>query len=250
MISSGWRKTRKVYKNQYIVIYNDSKQSKEEWLLSPIEDLFTSYTPLEDMNDAIQYSNPVMIKIREATNYDFYDCHIYIDGNYCKQFKEESIDCIRNCTFNHCLIMSYFEDNLYFRYCEFFNTRMKLAVEILDLSQCTIDGLHLKEFTPDIKIIGDELSFNSHYDDRCLLNIKDMTVKGNVEWVWFYHHTYIAVKKLLFNQPKCLDLAVNDDHFLPKILKNLNLIVVSDDYTIHDYAEEREERGFPSYFIN
>ena len=70
--------------------------------------------------------------------------------------------------------------------------------------------LHLK-IKYDIKIIGDELSFNHHYDERAILFIKRMRITGKVNWVWFHHINMINLDYLEFDSPENIDLAVNND---------------------------------------
>ena len=238
MISSGWREKRKIIKSKNVILYYS------KYLLDPegcIEFVMKSLRNSDKSIDVEEKSKFVNIHISKASNYDFLDCNIYIEGNCFHMEDFGNLDTIRNCTFDGCNIVSAYEDNIQFRYCVFDDSNMDLCVEHLDFSQCVIKKLYIyNSLVQHAKMINDELSFNYHSDNRMPTNIGHMTVEGEVDWVWFHHHKRIIMKKLELNSDTDIDLAVEDSDFIPTVIKNGNLIITNGKYTIHDYAEERE----------
>lgn len=250
MISSGWRKVRKVIKGRNIII------TANRILNTP--DVDTIYTIIDNselkkpVNDWVRIYQ--QIKISECSNYDFNDCNIYIEGLE-KDFSENTIkDIIRNCLFFNCTIIAKYEKNIQFRYCVMTDVKFDVRLDNLDFSGCVLNSIQLgrkrKEYNEETKTIYDQLTFNSITDDKAILSINNFNIYGRVNWIWFYGTHMITLKSLTIESDDCTDIACEDEDFIYGATKDKLINVVNDDYTIHDYAEEREERGFPSYFVN
>ena len=241
MISSGWRKKRKVIEDQNVlIVVGDYLEPIDR---DPLNGLIIASTMKRDLSDMKNFHR--QIKISEVTNYNFYDCNIYIQGSKNRIENFQATDAIRNCVFFNCTIFTFYEENVQFRYCMMTGVKFDIYMQRLDFSCCGLTSVSIGDEKRLDNLIFEELSFNKLFDARAKLFINKLTINGQVHWIWIHNANMINIDKFIINSSYCTDIACLDEEFIYKALKDKKIDIVNDDYTVHDYSEEREE---PSYF--